>query len=67
MITNHQVARIEFATARTEELAWKHLRLSLHARRNARGAGARAERDGFTGDILPNKYFVRSIIPSPMR
>jgi hypothetical protein len=57
-VTYIHLARIEFAQRRTEELAWKicGYRCTPAEMRVAR---ERAERDGFTGDILPNEYFVR--------
>ena len=52
-------AHIEFAVKRTEELAWRicGYRCTPAEMRDAR---ARAEQDGFTGEILPNEYFVRT-------
>jgi len=51
-------AQIEFALRRTEELAWKicGYRCTPSEMREAK---ALAERDGFTGDIIPNEYFAR--------
>src|ERR1700722_7144922 len=52
------LARIEFAQRRTEELAWKICGYRCTPA-EMRAAKARAKRDGFTGDVLPNEYFVR--------
>jgi hypothetical protein len=51
-------AHIEFALKRTEELAWRICGYRCTPA-EMRAARARAERDGFTGEILPNEYFVR--------
>jgi hypothetical protein len=57
-ITYIHLARIEFAQRHTEELAWKICGYRCTPA-EMRAARARAERDGFIGDILPNEYFVR--------
>ena|SRR5579871_3025473 len=51
-------AQIEFSLKRTGELAWKICGYRCTPA-EMRAARARAEQDGFTGEILPNEYFVR--------
>jgi hypothetical protein len=51
-------AQIEFALRRTGELAWKICGYRCTPAQ-MREAKAQAEREGFTGDVLPNEYFVR--------
>jgi hypothetical protein len=53
----HSVAQLEFTLDRTEHLAWRicGYRCSPAEMRAAR---QRALRDGFTGAILPDEYFV---------
>jgi hypothetical protein len=53
----HAVAQLEFSADRTEELAWKICGYKCTPA-EMRMARARAERDGFTGKILPNEYFL---------
>jgi hypothetical protein len=50
-------AQIEFRLKRTGELAWKICGYRCTPAQ-MREAKAHAERDGFTGDIIPNEYFV---------
>ena len=52
------IAQIEFSHKRTGELAWKICGYPCTPA-EMRAAKARAAQDGFTGDILPNVYFVR--------
>jgi hypothetical protein len=52
------LAHLEFALRRTGELAWKICGYRCTPA-EMRAARARAARDGFTGEILPNEYFVR--------
>jgi len=51
-------AQIEFSLRRTAELAWKICGYRCTPA-EMRAARARAAQDGFTGEILPNEYFVR--------
>ncbi len=51
-------AQIEFSLSRTAELAWKICGYRCTPA-EMRAAKARAAQDGFTGEILPNEYFVR--------
>jgi hypothetical protein len=51
-------AQIEFALRRTAELAWKICGYRCTPA-EMRAARERAAQDGFTGEILPNEYFVR--------
>jgi hypothetical protein len=51
-------AQIEFALKRTAELAWKICGYRCTPA-EMRAAKERAAQDGFTGEILPNEYFVR--------
>jgi hypothetical protein len=52
----HSVTQLEFTLSRTEELAWKICGYKCTPA-EMRAARERAERDGFTGEILPNEYF----------
>jgi hypothetical protein len=52
----HQAAQLEFKQHSTAELAWKICGYKCSPEQ-MRAAKARAERDGFTGKILPNEYF----------
>jgi hypothetical protein len=54
----HSVAQFEFTLTVTEELAWKICGYRCTPA-EMRAARVRATRDGFTGEILPNEYFVR--------
>ena len=60
-ITYIHLARIEFAQRHTEELAWKICGYRCTPA-EMRAARARAERDGFIGDILPNDISCGSTI-----
>jgi hypothetical protein len=51
-------AQIEFALRRTAELAWKICGYRCTPA-EMRAARERAAQDGFSGEILPNEYFVR--------
>jgi hypothetical protein len=51
-------AQIEFLEKRTGELAWKICGYRCSPAQ-MRAAKARAAQEGFTGDVLPNEYFVR--------
>jgi hypothetical protein len=52
------IAQIEFSHKRTGELAWKICGYPCTPA-EMRAAKVRAAQDGFTGEILPNEYFVR--------
>jgi hypothetical protein len=54
----HSVAHLEFTLPRTAELAWKICGYRCTPA-EMRAARERAAHDGFTGEILPNEYFVR--------
>jgi hypothetical protein len=51
-------AQIEFRLKRTGELAWRICGYRCTPAQ-MRAAKERAEREGFTGDVLPNEYFAR--------
>ena len=53
-----RVGNQPFTLTFTEELAWKICGYRCTPA-EMRAARARAARDGFTGEILPNEYFVR--------
>jgi hypothetical protein len=56
VIYEHQVAQLEFGLERTDDLAWRICGYRCTPA-EMRAARERAQRDGFTGEILPNIYF----------
>ncbi len=56
IIYEHSVSQLEFGLARTDQLAWRICGYRCTPV-EMRAARERARRDGFTGTILPNKYF----------
>jgi hypothetical protein len=57
VLYEHSVTQLEFTFERTGALAWRICGYRCTPA-EMRDAKARARRDGFTGEILPNEYFV---------
>jgi hypothetical protein len=56
IIYEHALAQLEFTLDRTEVLAWRICGYRCTPA-EMRAARERAQRDGFSGKILPNEYF----------